>query len=61
MEEEKEFDLNLTINKIKEMLDKKQDIKELLKKHGKVSCTINTVTYIADITIREDKKAITNI
>lgn len=61
MEEEKEQDLDLTINKIKEMLDKKQDIKELLRKNGKTSCTINTVSYIAEITIREDKTAITNI
>lgn len=61
MEEEKEWDLDLTINKIKEMLDKKQDLKELLRKNGKASCTISTVTYIADITIREDKTAITNI
>lgn len=61
MEEEKEQDLDLTINKIKEMLDKKQDIKELLRKNGKAYCTINTVTYIAEITIREDETAITNV
>lgn len=61
MEDEKKEDLDLTINKIKEMLNKKQDIEEKLRKNGKASCTISTVTYIADITIREDIKAITNI
>lgn len=61
MEEEKEMDLDLTIKKVKEMLDEKQDIKELLRKNGKASCTVNTVTYIAEITIREDEMAITNV
>ena len=61
MEKEKQVDLELTINQLKNLLDNKRDISKVLKQKEMASCKVNTVTYTAEITIRENKSAITNI
>lgn len=61
MEEEKEMDLDLTIKQLKEMLEKREEIAEMILQNKKTSCTVETISYVADITIREKKGAITNV